>query len=312
MSKDNLRDGRVKNWYYLENDLLDRQDLNIYEKMIYIVIARYVNKEDKAFPSVPTIAKKGSMSERQVQTIINSLVKKGLIKKEPRINKDNKAKTSNLYTLLSVKRNNSDKDKKVGVVNDMHHPGEHGTPPLVNEVHPNNTNIKKTNLNNVNRASMEEVVENSREEINEKTAENKEDINDIRRKIKESLEEKEKCNFIEPKDSGIKKNLLEKNTKIKGKDSINIIVRKYSGSKRYRLRENDLLAKEIAEMLEDSHSLGAFRAVVDKIPEQQIRIFLSIIKDTYLTGRIKKNSGAMFVSLAKDYARKNNINLNFK
>lgn len=42
------------------------------------------------------------------------------------------------------------------------------------------------------------------------------------------------------------------------------------------------------EVLEDDHSLGTFRVVVDKIPKQQIRIFLSIIKDTYLTGRIKK------------------------
>ncbi|MBC8389308.1 MAG: hypothetical protein H8E13_14835, partial [Actinobacteria bacterium] len=55
-----------------------------------------------------------------------------------------------------------------------------------------------------------------------------------------------------------------------------------------------------------------FRTVVDKISEQQIRIFLSIIKDTHLTGKIKKNKGAMFVSLAKAYAGKNNINLNFK
>ncbi len=117
MGKDNLRDGRVKNWFYLENDLLDREDLSIYEKMIYIVVARYVDKENKAFPSIPTIAKKGSMSARQVQTIINSLIKKGLIKREPRINKHNKAKTSNLYTLLSV-----EKDEKKGVVHDMHHP----------------------------------------------------------------------------------------------------------------------------------------------------------------------------------------------
>lgn len=29
MSKDNLRDGRVRNWFYLENDLLDRDDLTI-------------------------------------------------------------------------------------------------------------------------------------------------------------------------------------------------------------------------------------------------------------------------------------------
>ena len=63
--------------------------------------------------------------------------------------------------------------------------------------------------------------------------------------------------------------------------------------------------------MEDDHSLGAFRAIVDKISEKQIRIFLSIIKDTYLMGRIKKNKGAMFVSLAKAYAGKNNIDLNF-
>ena len=175
-----------------------------------------------------------------------------------------------------------------------------------------NTNNKKINLNNVNTADREGVVDNSIEEIGGATAENEKDVNDIRRKIKESLEEKGKCNFIEPKDSGIKKNLLEKNTKLKSKYSKNSVVDKYPESKRYGLRENELLAKEIAEVLEDSHSLGAFRAVVDKIPEQQIRIFLSIIKDTYLTGRIKNNRGAMFVSLAKAYAGKNNINLNFK
>jgi len=305
MSKDNLRDGRVKNWFYLENDLLDRQDLTIYEKMIYIVIARYVDKEDKAFPSVPTISKKGSMSERQVQMIINSLVKKGLIKKEPRMN--NKSKTSNLYTLLSVKTNQSDKDKKGGVVNDVHHPGEYCAPPLVNEVHPNNTNIKKTNLNNVNRASIEGVVENSGGEIKENTEENEEDINDIRRKIKESLKDKGKCKFTEPEDSG-----KEKSTDPKGKYSNNSVVEEYHGPKRYRSREKELLAKEIAEELGDNHSLGAFRTIVDKISEQQIRIFLSIIKDTHLTGKIKKNRGAMFISLAKAYAGKNNINLNFK
>ncbi|MDZ7837951.1 MAG: hypothetical protein U5N58_08360 [Actinomycetota bacterium] len=44
--------------------------------------------------------------------------------------------------------------------------------------------------------------------------------------------------------------------------------------------------------------------MVDKIPEQRIRIFLSIIKDTFLSGKIKKNRGAMFISLSKDYASK--------
>jgi hypothetical protein len=49
-----------------------------------------------------------------------------------------------------------------------------------------------------------------------------------------------------------------------------------------------------------------------KYRSKKIRILLSTIKDTYLTGKIKKSKGAMFISLAKDYAGKNNINLNFR
>ena len=86
---------------------------------------------------------------------------------------------------------------------------------------------------------------------------------------------------------------------------------KYPSTRR-RSVEKEGLAKEITEELDDDHSLGAFRTIVDKIPEQQIRIFISIIKDTQLTGKIKKNKGAMFISLAKAYARKNIIDLNFK
>jgi len=118
---------------------------------------------------------------------------------------------------------------------------------------PNDTYVNDPNLNNVNRAGSEEVVENSESEMKE-----------------------------------------------------------YTGPKKYRSREKEQLAKEIAEELEDDHSLGAFLIIVDKISEQQIRIFLSIIKVSYLTGKIKKSRGAMFVSLAKAHAVKNNINLNFR
>ena len=304
MGKDNLRDGRVRNWFYLENDLLDREDLTIYEKMIYIVVARYVDKENKAFPSISTIAKKGSMSVRQVQVIINSLINKGLIKRESRINKNNKSKTSNLYTLLSVEKVQSEKNEKKGVVHDMHHPGAHDAPPLVNEVHPNNTNIKKTNLNNVNSASREGAMENSREEIKGEGAESKEDINDIKSKIRESLGENKKENFPELRNLE-KYGNTESNYPEKDKTG------EYSPNKR-RSAEKELLATEIADEMSDDHSLGAFRSIVDKISEQQIRIFFSVIKDTHLTGKIKRNKGAMFVSLAKAYANKNNINLNFK
>ena len=89
-------------------------------------------------------------------------------------------------------------------------------------------------------------------------------------------------------------------------------IKKCPRSKRYRPREKEQLAKEIAEELNDNHSLGAFRTIADKISEQRIRIFLSIIKDAYLSRKIKKNRDAMFISLAKACAVKNSINLNFK
>ena len=88
--------------------------------------------------------------------------------------------------------------------------------------------------------------------------------------------------------------------------------KEYTVPKKYRSKEKERLAREIAEEFNDNNSLGAFRVVADKIPEQKIRIFLSIIKDTYLTWKIKKSRGAMFISLAKAYAGKNNINLNFR
>jgi len=53
-----------------------------------------------------------------------------------------------------------------------------------------------TDLNNVNRASGGGTVENSREEIREGKVKNKDDINDIRKKIRESLKRNEKGTFL--------------------------------------------------------------------------------------------------------------------
>ena len=104
--------------------------------------------------------------------------------------------------------------------------------PGVYHRYPNNTNIKKTNLNNVNKAGSERDVGNSDEEMKEKTEENEEDINDIRRIIKESLKDKGKCNFIEPKDSE-----KDKNTDSKGKYFKNRVVEEYHGPNKYRSSE---------------------------------------------------------------------------
>lgn len=232
------------------------------------------------------------MAKVQAMRVVKSLIQKGLLKKESRKNKDNEGSTSNLYTLLNPKpqdKNNNKKDKGVS------------------DRYPNNTNIKKRNLSNVNVPAEEEVVENSIKEIVKGNAETDEDVNEIRRKIKESLDGNEKHSFIKPKEFGNENNNYKEDLGLKGNNS-----EKNVESKRYRQVEKESFVQEIAEALDDNHSLGAFRVIVDKIPKHQIRIFLSIIKDIYLTERIKKSRGAMFISLAKDYARENDINLNFK
>jgi hypothetical protein len=177
----------------------------------------------------------------------------------------------------------------------------------VNEVHPKNASIKKKDLNNVNIAVSNEVVEHSTKQIMKVNAEVEEDVNEIRRKIKESLKENKKAGLMKQKDFKELNNNYKKDWYAEANNP-----GKNTESKRYKQAENKSFIQEIAEVLGDDHSLGAFRAIVDKIPKHQIRIFLSIIKDTYLTGRIKKSRGAMFISLAKDYARENDINLNFK
>jgi len=169
---------------------------------------------------------------------------------------------------------------------------------------PIDTNVNHPNLNNVNRTSRDGPVENSGEETKREKSISKEDINDIRKKIRKTLERNNKESILGINNPGENSN--------SGNDySENGKMGKYFPKKR-RSAEKELLAKEITEELDDDHSLGAFRSIVDKISEQQIRILFSIIKDTYLTGKIKRNKGAMFISLAKAYAKKNSINLNFK
>jgi len=172
------------------------------------------------------------------------------------------------------------------------------------KIQPIDTDVNHPNLNNVNRTDRKRPVENSGEEVKGEKYESKENINDIEKKIRKSLEENKKESILE-------ENNPRENSNPENDYSGNGKMGKYFPNKR-RSAEKELLAKEITEELDDDHSLGAFRSIVDKIPEQQIRIFFSIIKDTHLTGKIKRNKGAMFISIAKAYAKKNSINLNFK
>jgi len=82
--------------------------------------------------------------------------------------------------------------------------------------------------------------------------------------------------------------------------------------KKKRTPEKEYLAKEIAEQLGDDHSLGFFRKVVDLMPENLIFQALSEVKDTHLTGKIKKSKAALFTTVIKTKALEHNINLDIK
>jgi len=88
-------------------EIMDVQDLDIYEQMVYIVLRSFTNpREATAFPSYNTIAKLGRMSRRKAIDCVTSLTEKGLLKKEIRLDvtKNRKIRnTSNLYTVQSPK-----------------------------------------------------------------------------------------------------------------------------------------------------------------------------------------------------------------
>lgn len=97
-----LRDKRKKNWFYIENAVVDREDLSSNEKLIYMALARYANESDEAFPSYSTLSRKTSLSKRTIINGIKSLIEKKLIKKTKRYSNSSKENNSNLYTLFSA------------------------------------------------------------------------------------------------------------------------------------------------------------------------------------------------------------------
>ena len=107
LEKEFLQDDGQLRVFIVPVDILDVPDLTTHEKMVYIVLRSYVNPTDPtAFPSYSTIAEKASMSRRHAMRCVESLIEKGLIRKEMRltVTKGRKIKnSSNLYTLITPK-----------------------------------------------------------------------------------------------------------------------------------------------------------------------------------------------------------------
>ena len=73
-----MRDIRSKGWFWIENSLIDRDDLNPYEKLLYMTLARYCDNNGKCFPAIETLMKATGINSKA--TIVKYL--KNLEEKE--------------------------------------------------------------------------------------------------------------------------------------------------------------------------------------------------------------------------------------
>lgn len=75
-----MRDIRNKGWFWVENSLIDRDDLNPYEKLLYMTLARYCDNNGKCFPAIETLMKAtGINSKATIVKYLKNLEKKELI-----------------------------------------------------------------------------------------------------------------------------------------------------------------------------------------------------------------------------------------
>ncbi len=167
MAREQIRDTlRV---FIVPNEILDQADLDIYEKMAYIVLRSYANSQtDTAFPSYKTIAQKGSMSRPKAIQAVAALIEKGLVVKEARYKVKNRTIIENDNNLYTIYRPAEVVNKVNHLVNDVNHPGKQDLLPLVNDVYhpskqrlPKQKNLTKENLtkeNNNNNAVENNVV----------------------------------------------------------------------------------------------------------------------------------------------------------
>lgn len=104
------------------------------------------------------------------------------------------------------------------------------------------------------------------------------------------------------------------NTYVNKTDRLNNVKNNaiFNKKKEKRSPEKEYLAQEMAEKLEDDHSLGFYRKVADLVPESLIYQALSEVKDAFLTGRVKKSKAALFTTVIKSKAVEHNINLDSK
>ena len=92
-----MRDIRKKDWFWLDNALVDREDIGAMEKLIYMMLARFADQNGKCFPSQEKLCRiSGVKDYRTIVKYIEALEKKGLVEVKKRRGK------LNIYYLKNV------------------------------------------------------------------------------------------------------------------------------------------------------------------------------------------------------------------
>ena len=92
-----MKDVRQKGWFWLENNLIDREDIEAYEKLLYMALARYADSNGRCFPGLDLLMRVSGIGSRRTLTkYLRSLQEKGLIEIKKRIGK------GNIYLLKNI------------------------------------------------------------------------------------------------------------------------------------------------------------------------------------------------------------------
>lgn len=156
-----MRDLREKDWFWLDNALIDRTDLNLYEKMLYACLARHTGKKEYAYPALETLARElGIKDTRTIVKYTKSLANKGLVVIEKLKGKSNRYYLKNVEKVptLDVPSN---KEVDTLEVPTSHVPTtpDVSTPPTTHV--PSSTYMgcipKKTNIKNTNKETTTKI-----------------------------------------------------------------------------------------------------------------------------------------------------------
>lgn len=178
-----MRDKRETKWFWLDNALVDREDLNIYEKMLYVCLARHIGNNEFAYPGLDTLCKElGIKDTRTIVKHTRTLEEKGLIEVERTKGKTNKyyLKNVNEVHTSNVPTSNVQTTLNVGMVPTSNVPTSTHIGCRTKKIHKEDTIKKIDNNINLNKLNKIEDIPKEEKEVRPMVSSNIKFVNDFK------------------------------------------------------------------------------------------------------------------------------------